>query len=116
MTGQDGLLRVQSRGKKLISVLSAGEGDPGADPGSNQRAGWTDSEGKPHPHRRNQPVISEQVLIEPVSVLCAGAARSGRLHERPVSRLHRRNQCGRGHQEAGLWSACGGGDTWTGVW
>lgn len=51
-----------------------------------------------------------------LSLLCAGAARSRRLYECPVSRLHRGNQRRRGHQEAGLWSACGGGDAWTGVW
>lgn len=36
-----------------------------------------------------------------------GPARSGRLHERPVPRLHRGHQRRGGHQEAGLWAARG---------
>lgn len=51
-----------------------------------------------------------------VSAVCSGAVGSGRLHERPVSRLHRGDQRRRGHQEAGLRPARGVGNTWTSVW
>lgn len=88
------LFPVQTGQNRSEALLSAGPGDPGSDSGSNQRAGRTDSEGSPASAFSHARAVESAVSV---TVLCAGAAGSGRLHERAVSRLHRRNQRRRGH-------------------
>lgn len=85
----------------VMRFLSAGEGDAGSDPRSDSRARWTDSKGMPAP-RHSWPITCDHMCCFLIGCLhvCTGAARSGRLHERAVSRLHRGHQRGRGHTQA----------------
>lgn len=70
-------------------------------------------------HRHDRPRDPSFVFVPDPRVGRAdpqGGFGSGRLHERPVSRLHRRNQSGGRHSKTGLWNTCGVRNTWKGLW